>query len=495
MSEEKSILFEPAFNRAVKVRSRDLCVTSDAGLLLLREADHRLDLTGSLARRLRDPRDRNRIRYELLELLRERIYGLAQGYSTADELDILAHDPALRLSVWDRPGERVLDERLASQPTQSRLTDILSRLPRNLTALHQALGDWVTRHALASARGRTFQRATLDVDSFPIEVHGDQQGGEFHGYYREKIYHPLVATLAHRGDFDSSRLGDGFVAARLRRGAVDSADEAIPFLAEAIESVRPLARAIDVRFDAAFTEGKILNALAARGVQFAGRLRNNAVLDRLAQPHLIRPPGRPPKEGYEKIVDLVPYSAESWSLRYRVILVIVDRPDPKTGQLELFPRHFFLVTSWSAAERSAREVLEHYRRRGTFEDRIGEFRKAVSPNLSSPRFQENEVHLVMGLLAYNLASMIRGELENTGPNGWDIERVQRSVFKTGAQIVETARRVVVYIAFAATALWERITRRLARWRLPAMFGSRSSPRGREWRPPPRHAFLVPVLRE
>jgi len=45
----------------------------------------------------------------------------------------------------------------------------------------------------------------------------------------------------------------------------------------------------------------------------------------------------------------------------------VDKPDPKTGQLELFPRHFFLVTSWAKDERDASALLQHYRARGTFE--------------------------------------------------------------------------------------------------------------------------------
>lgn len=495
MSEENRFSFDPAFNLAVKARSRDLRVTSDAGLLLLREIDHRLNLTGSLVGQLIDPRSADRIRYEQLELLRERIYGLAHGYPTADDLDILAHDPALRLSVWDRPGDRVLDERLASQPTQSRLTDVLSAFPENLEALRRALGDWVARHALASRDGTLFQRATLDVDSFPIEVHGEQEGGEYHGYYGEKIYHPLVAGLSHRGDFDSSRLGDGFVAARLRRGAVDSADDAVRFLSEAIDAARPLARAIDVRFDAAFTESKILEALFSWGVDFVGRLRTNPVLERLAAPYLLRPAGRPPKEGYEKLVDLLPYCAETWSVGYRVILVVVDQPDPRTGQLEFFPRHFFLVTSWSPSERSAGEILEHYRRRGTFEDRIGEFRDAVLPNLSSPRFEENDVHLVLALLAYNLVSIVRGELENTGPNGWDLGRVQRTVLKAGAQVVQSARRLFVEIACAASVLWARVVPRLSRWKLPEKFGPLSPPRRRDWRPPPRHAFLVAVLRE
>ena len=495
MSEAEGFLFEPTFNRAVKVQSRDLRLTSDAGFLLLREADQRLGLTASLVGRLCDPRHPDMVRYKILELLRERVYALAQGYRPADDLDILAHDPALRLAAWDRPGARALEERLASQPTQSRLTDTLANYPQNREILRQALAGWVGRHALASAGGSALQRATLDVDSFPIEVFGSQEGGEYHGYYAKKIYHPLVASLSHRGDFDSRRLGDGFVYARLRPGSVDSAKDALSFLSEAIAGVRPFANALDVRFDAAFAEGEILNMLTASGVGFVGRLRNNVVLDRLAEPQLVRPQGRPPKEGYQKIIDLIPYQAESWHYGYRVILVVIDEPDPKTGQLELFPRHFFLVTSWSPQERSAEEILAHYRRRGTFEDRIGEFRGAVLPNLPSPRFEENEVHLLVSLLAYNLASIIRGELEDTGPNGWDLGRVQKTVLKAGAQVLRSGRRLLIQLACAASMLWERVVRRISLWRLPETYERPPTPRRRHWRPPPRHAHLSLVLRE
>ena len=80
MGEAQEWLFEPSFNRAVKVRASDERITSDAGLLLLREADHRLGLTESLSQRLVDPRRQHLIRYQLVELLRERVYALAQGY-------------------------------------------------------------------------------------------------------------------------------------------------------------------------------------------------------------------------------------------------------------------------------------------------------------------------------------------------------------------------------------------------------------------------------
>jgi hypothetical protein len=126
MGESHGCLFEPSFNRTVKVVATDDRITSDSGLLLLREADHRLGITESLAERLHDPRRDDRIRYQLVELLRERIYAFAVGYAAQDDADRMAHDPAMKLAAWNRPGEQPLDERMASQPTQSRLIDILA---------------------------------------------------------------------------------------------------------------------------------------------------------------------------------------------------------------------------------------------------------------------------------------------------------------------------------------------------------------------------------
>ena len=73
MGEGKRPFFEPSFNRSIKVQEGDDRLTSDAGFLLLREADHRLGLIESLARELRDPRQQELVRYTLPELLRERI--------------------------------------------------------------------------------------------------------------------------------------------------------------------------------------------------------------------------------------------------------------------------------------------------------------------------------------------------------------------------------------------------------------------------------------
>ena len=177
-------LFEPEFNRAVKVQTTDQRITSDAGLLLLREADHRLGLCEHLAGKLHDPRRPDRIRYELVELLRERVFGMALGYTTQDDADRLAHDPAMKLAAWNATGPAPIDERLASQPTQSRLLDILAHHPTNRAALRDSLVECCARHLRATGGDTAARYATLDVDSFPIEVHGQQPGAAYNGYYK-----------------------------------------------------------------------------------------------------------------------------------------------------------------------------------------------------------------------------------------------------------------------------------------------------------------------
>lgn len=498
MGESSSSSFEPTFNRSVKLSDSDERITSDAGVLMLREADHRLGITESLASQLFDPRDQALIRYEMVELLRERVYGLAQGYAAQDDADRLAHDPAMKLAAWNRPGEQPLDERLASQPTQSRLINYLSQDAGNRAALRDSLADACERHLRATGGDHAAQRITVDIDSFPIVVHGDQPGASYNGYYGETVYHPLVASYCVAGSYDSvhegHRLGNGFVHAILRQGQVHTAQGVHRFIREVVRLTAGLGRVRDFRIDAGYVQGDVLDCLTEEKLRFIGRIKSNAVLERLAAPHLTRPPGRPPKEGYEKIIELDRYQAESWKYSQRLVLVVVDRPDPRTGQLKLFPDHFFLIVGWKPEEMSAYQALEHYRQRGTFEDRLGEFQEAIGPRLSHDDFHENETLLRLALLAFNLASMLRNEYEASG-SCIDLGRFQRDVLKAGARVVKHARRLIVYIARVVRPLWDRVMDGVRGWRLPARFPQPRGARVREWRPPPAHAFLHEVRRE
>jgi hypothetical protein len=498
MGEAQSNSWEPGFNRSIKVSFDDQRISSHGGVLLIRDIDHELGITESITSGMFDSRDPERIRYTLIELLRERLYAMSVGFSNHDDLDRLAHDPAFRMAVWDRPGEKVLDERLASQPTQSRLVNLLAWDKRNLNRLREGLSESVTRHVQANGKGRAVMRGTIDIDSFPIEVHGQQEGGNYNGYYRKTTYHPLVASFCVAGDYDSGReghrLGNGFIHAILRQGSVHTAAGAKRFIGSVMEKSKQLARTIDFRIDAGYTSGEIMDALSDANLKFVGRLRRNSKLEALAARHVKRPSGRPPREGYEYIVELGKYQADSWRHAQRLILVVIDRPDPVTGQLKLFPDYFFLVTNWSERQRKADNLLGYYRKRGTFEDRLGEFNQAIGVHLSSQPFAKNEATMLLAMLAYNLASIARNELEDAVGGCWDLRRFQTYVLQAGARITKHARRLIVHVAQSVEDFWMQLRDCISRWKLPDRFRPPRGPRPRAWRPPPAHAHRQEVLR-
>ena len=497
MGESQSWLFEPTFNRSVKVESQDERITTDGGALLLREADHQLGLTEYLASELFDPRRQDRIRYTLTELLRERLFAMALGYSVQDDADRLAHDPAFKMAVWDRRGDDVIDERLASQPTQSRLLSILAR-EGNREKFRDGLFESISRYLLSAGPNRRVLRATIDVDSFPVVVHGSQSGAAYNGHYGATIYHPLVASICIDGKFDAprpnSRLGNGFIGAQLRVGNAYTTDDGLPFIQTLVERVRQVSRYFDLRLDAGFVTGEIMDLLTDDKVRFLGRIKANPRLHALAEPHLTRPPGRPPKDGYHRVIELGQYQADEWKYSQRLILVIVDEPD-SDGLLFDMPRYFFLLTNYPRSMRSGWDVLQHYRQRGTFEDRLSEFNDVLGPHLSQNDCWKNDASLIMALLAFNLSSFLRLELEAVHQGSWDLSRFRDCVLKAGGRIVKHANRLIVKLAKAVSNFWSTLSERISHWRLPTTYPTCKGPQPRRWMPPPTHAHLELVHRE
>ena len=261
------------------------------------------------------------------------------------------------------------------------------------------------------------------------------------------------------------------------------------------QHARQMARSFDLRLDAGYTIGSVMDELAGEKVRFCGRLRKNAVLDRLAEPHVYRPPGRPPAGGYETVIELGRHRAEDWKHAQRLVLVVVDKPDPRTGQLDLLPRYFFLITNWPRTLRSGEEVLAHYRKRGTFEDRLGEFNAVIGPHLSSREFVENEVTMLLALLAFNMTTMLRNEFEDALGGCWDLHRFQQSVLRAGGRVVKHARRLWLHVEESAGSFWRVMTKRIGQLRLASRWSSPRGARCRDWVPPPSHAHLSLVLRD
>ena len=223
------------------------------------------------------------------------------------------------------------------------------------------------------------------------------------------------------------------------------------------------------------------------------RLPENSVLERLADPYLPRPAGRPPKDGYEFVVELTGYMNPKWKKPYRMILVVVDKPG-KNGLLSLFPHHFFIVTNWPAERMSPREVLAHYRKRGTFEDRLGEW-NALGVNLSQDSFADNEVTLLLSMLAFNILEILRGEMESAAdprenpphtPDcfGWDMGRFRSVMLKVGGKLSRASRRLWLDIAEGIAPLWQALLARIKKLRPVERIEEPHS----SFIPTPAHAF-------
>jgi hypothetical protein len=201
--------------------------------VVIREIMHRLGLDSCLASRLHDPRRQDLITHPLDELLRTALVLLAQGWHDQDDVDNLRHDPALWLAVSDRRGVSPLlstaraPEGLASQPTLSRLLAMLSD-EGNRQVLRECLLTCAARRLKAMRHGHRLRYQTVDIDSLPVPVHGHQPQSEHNGHYHARIYHPLIALCAETGDL---------LDARLRPGAVHTADGADDFILPLLERV------------------------------------------------------------------------------------------------------------------------------------------------------------------------------------------------------------------------------------------------------------------
>lgn len=467
-----------SFNPAIRLEARPERLSSDGGMLLIREIDQRLSVTRDLARRLFDPRDPDLLIHPLAELLRTSIQLIAQGWHDQDDADKLRRDPACRLAVSDRRGQSPLrpaddgtPDGLASQPTLSRLIGILSS-ETNRRALRETLLTVAARRLRAMNGGHRLRHVDLDVDSIPLQVFGHQPGAAFNGHYGFRCYHPLVASIAQTGDM---------VDLALRPGHVHTADGSTSFILPLIDRVEAqIGQVAHLRGDAGFPEENLLSALEMRPrpVPYVFRIKNNPVLNRLAKPYLTRPVGRRPDHPRTWFAELE-YRAASWSRARRVVLVVIDEPG------ELYVRWFFLLTSYRGEDVSAEELLELYRQRGTAEMRQGEFKDVLEPALSCtqrpkshyagrvPRkrtasgdpMARNEAVLLLHALAYNLMNAGRQMIAAATGQGMSLRRFREQVLKVAARFCLTGRRIVVVVARSAAPLWAVLLRRLARLRL------------------------------
>jgi Transposase DDE domain group 1 len=145
--------------RMIEANFQGGAISSDGGLVLLRQLDQRIGLSKAVSQVLHDPRDPDRITHSLRDLIAQRLYGLCCGYEDLNDHDRLRHDPLLQTAVGKA-------EVLASSATFSRLENRASRA--DILAMNQVLVEqFIAAHAKAPTE------LILDIDASDVPLHGD----------------------------------------------------------------------------------------------------------------------------------------------------------------------------------------------------------------------------------------------------------------------------------------------------------------------------------
>jgi len=418
--ERKTNTVFPGFNHSIRIDFRGAKISSDTGILMLREIDERFNITAPLAERIEDPRRASHLRHTYVDLIRQRVYQMAAGYEDCNDANHLRIDPALRLALGKD------EEYAASQSMLSRLENEILGNDKGMAALEETLQRSVDTLLRKKSKGRLI----IDLDSTEDPAHGRQEGVAYNGHFGKSCYHPLFCFTSE-GDC---------LGVKLRNGNVHSAEGTLKMLIPIVKRHRDRFKRFWLRADAAFGKPKIYEYCEENRITYFIRLKSNNSLTDLIMPHLSRPVGRPPKSGIQtKLIDFT-YQAGSWGNPRRVICKI------EWHEGELFPRIGFIVTN---SRLSAGKVVKVYNGRAEIENRIKEGKNTLRwDKTSCTRFEANEARLKMGVLAYNLLHMLRKFYIRGEGVRRSIEWLIRRLIKVGATVSYHARRWHVHVSSA-----------------------------------------------
>jgi len=386
-------------------------ITSDGGVVLLRQADRCLGLSEAVAQALGDDRRQASCTHDLPSLVRQRLYALALGYEDLNDHHTLRDDLAIQTAV-----ER--DTRLASASTLCRWENRADRA--TAWRLHEVLVD----QFIASFE-RAPRRLVLDFDATDDTVHGQQEGRYFHGYYDHYCFLPLYVFC-----------GKQLLVSYLRPSSGDGARHAWAILALLVRRLRqawPKVRIV-LRADSGFCRWRMLRWCEHHQVDYVVGIGTNQRLAAQAQPfveaaaHSFEATGHKQRQFY-----VLYYGARTWDRQRRVIVKAEHTAQGSN------PR--YVVTNLRAKPKYLYDRL--YCARGEMENRIKEQQLDLFADRTSCHgWWPNQFRLLLASLAYTLLEAIRRlALKGTELAHAYVGTIRLKLLKIGAVILRNTRRV------------------------------------------------------
>jgi hypothetical protein len=432
----------PVAGKAIIARFDGGQLSSDAGVLLLREVEQRLGIAERLAACIDDPRLPERVRHEVADVLRFRMLMIAAGYEDGNDADSLRHDPAFKLALDQLPG----GDALCSQPTISRLENLpgtrsLLRMGRAMVELYCDSFRHVPR------------RIVLDIDDTFDAVHGEQQLRLFNAHYDEYGFQPIVV-------FD----GEGRpVAAMLRPAKRPSGREARNFLRRLVRAIRGHWPRVEIliRADSHYCAPEVLDFCRAEGLDFilgvasTTTLRRHVeMLERSTAALRTATPSAEKQRRYKEFLD----AAGSWSRVERIIARVEAGPEGVDTR--------FVVTNLSGG--SARNLYERkYCKRGQAENHIKVWKRHLAADRTScSRATANQFRLLLHTGAYWLMWSLRRLMPKR--SSWRVaqfDTLRLRLVKLAARVIELKTRVLLHLP--STCPYQSVLR-LAAGRMPRL---------------------------
>lgn len=369
--------------KPIVVEPVDTALTSDAGLLPIRQLDELLGFTAQFAAALDDQRYVPSVLHTTLEMVRARIYGILADYPDQNDHDTLRSDPIFKLVAGREPD----DDDLASQPTLSRFENSID--PSSLFRL----GDVLIDQFIASFDTPP-RRLTLDIDTFDDPTHGQQQLTFFHGYYDQYQYLPRVITCAENDLVISVCLLHGSAHPAL------GADDDLEYVVQRLRAAWPGVH-IEVRGDSGFGMPAMYAVCERLEVLYTFGLTMNATLKSWSRPLLEHATARYEETGEpQRLFCDFWYKADSWPAQRRVV-VKVEVHDQGTNRRAV-------VTNRPGVFVLPGAVYDAYTDRGESENRNKELKTGLAADrLSDHRYMANLFRLCLHTQAYNLLVRLR----------------------------------------------------------------------------------------
>ncbi len=412
-------------------------ITSNAGGLLLREADRRTGLTRALAEVIPDPRHPALVVHDQHTMLAQRIFGIALGHEDLNDHQTLRGDPLLQTLADKTPDP---EQPLASPPTLCRLENRVGR--KALASMAEVLVE-----TFLASFDEPPTELILDFDATDDAVHGHQEGRFFHGYYDHYCFLPLYVFC-----------GERLLVSYLRSSKIDGAKHSRAILGLLVRRLRqawPEVRII-FRADSGFCRWKLLRWCDRHQVGYCVGLARNKVLEGLGQPFMAAAQERFEATGLkQRTFHELTYAAETWDCQRRVIL--------KAEHLVKGPNARFVVTNLDHL--TADQVYDQlYVQRGDAENRIKEQQLGLfADRTSCHKFLANQFRLLLASAAYVLIEHLR----RVGLTGTELAKAQATTIRTkllkiGGRVFVSVRRIYLSLASGhpLQALFRRVAARL-----------------------------------